>query len=110
MSKRDRYFADVAAIRATGTSADGSVTVTRDPDGDLDVDIRPGLPSTRVVEEPSQFHRATHPPAEPAAPALPSTPEESVPAPGLEHADETPKAGRAAPIEVRLWSSSRMKD
>jgi hypothetical protein len=39
----DRYFADVAAIRATGTSADGWIVVTRASDGDLDVSIRPGL-------------------------------------------------------------------
>ncbi|MFI7597555.1 hypothetical protein [Actinoplanes sp. NPDC049681] len=41
INKMERYFADVAAIRATGTSADRWVTVTRTSDGDL-VGIRPG--------------------------------------------------------------------
>ena len=43
MSKLDRYFDAVAGIRATGTSTDGWVTVTRDPDGEIDVRIRPGM-------------------------------------------------------------------
>ncbi|GAA2562054.1 hypothetical protein GCM10010435_37470 [Winogradskya consettensis] len=43
MSKIDRYFADVAAIQATGKSSDGWITVARSSDGDLDVRIRRGM-------------------------------------------------------------------
>jgi hypothetical protein len=43
VSKLDRYFAAVAGIRAAGTSTEGWVSVTRHPDGDLDVRIRPGM-------------------------------------------------------------------
>ena len=42
MNKLDRYFEAVAGIRATGSSADGWVTVTRAADGELDVQIRTG--------------------------------------------------------------------
>lgn len=43
MSKLDRYFEAVAAIRARGTSTGSWVTVTRAEDGDLDVQIRAGM-------------------------------------------------------------------
>ncbi|MEU4472445.1 hypothetical protein [Micromonospora sp. NPDC023888] len=43
MGKLERYFEDVARIKAEGVSANGWVTVVRDRDGDLKVDIRPGM-------------------------------------------------------------------
>ncbi|MEU8284129.1 hypothetical protein AB0C01_07300 [Micromonospora sp. NPDC048905] len=43
MGKLQRYFEDVARIRAEGVSANGWVTVVRDHDGDLKVDIRSGM-------------------------------------------------------------------
>jgi hypothetical protein len=43
VNKIDRYFDAVAKIRATGTSPDGWVNVTRDPSGEIDVHLRPGM-------------------------------------------------------------------
>ncbi|MFF0097726.1 hypothetical protein ACFYO8_00200 [Micromonospora sp. NPDC005257] len=43
MGKLERYFDDVARIRAEGVSANGWVTVVRRHDGELKVDIRPGM-------------------------------------------------------------------
>ncbi|MEU7753727.1 hypothetical protein [Micromonospora sp. NPDC049171] len=43
MGKLERYFEDVARIKAEGVSANGWVTVVREHDGDLKVDIRPGM-------------------------------------------------------------------
>ncbi|MFJ8691201.1 hypothetical protein [Micromonospora wenchangensis] len=43
MGKLERYFADVARIQAEGVSTNGWVTVVRRHDGDLKVDIRPGM-------------------------------------------------------------------
>jgi hypothetical protein len=43
MSKLDRYFDAVARIRATGTSPEGWVSVTRDPNGEIDVHVHPGM-------------------------------------------------------------------
>ncbi|MEV4824541.1 hypothetical protein [Micromonospora sp. NPDC049274] len=43
MGKLERYFEDVSRIRAEGVSANGWVTVVRDHDGDLQVNIRPGM-------------------------------------------------------------------
>ncbi|MFC3499864.1 hypothetical protein ACFOOK_02580 [Micromonospora krabiensis] len=43
MGKLDRYFEDVARIRAEGVSTNGWVTVAREHDGDIEVDIRPGM-------------------------------------------------------------------
>ncbi|MGK5738910.1 hypothetical protein [Micromonospora sp. URMC 103] len=43
MGKLERYFEDVARIKAEGVSANRWVKVTRNHDGDLDVDIRPGM-------------------------------------------------------------------
>ncbi|MEU4626441.1 hypothetical protein AB0G04_41485 [Actinoplanes sp. NPDC023801] len=37
-----RYYAAVEDIRATGRSPDDAVTVTREPNGEMDVWIRPG--------------------------------------------------------------------
>lgn len=51
MALFDRYQQDVEAIRATGTSSAGWVTVTREPSGQLDVRIRPGLLRTCPREE-----------------------------------------------------------
>ncbi|MFG1918400.1 hypothetical protein [Micromonospora sp. NPDC048898] len=42
MGKLERYFEDVARIKAEGVSVNGWVTVVREHDGDLKVDIRPG--------------------------------------------------------------------
>ncbi|GIF11652.1 YbaB/EbfC family nucleoid-associated protein [Actinoplanes teichomyceticus] len=42
MARLDRYHQAVENIRATGRSPGETVTVTRDPDGELDVWIRPG--------------------------------------------------------------------
>ncbi|MGC4903398.1 hypothetical protein ACLQ2Y_29225 [Micromonospora echinospora] len=43
MGKLERYFDDVARIRAEGVSTNGWVTVVRGHDGDLKVDIRHGM-------------------------------------------------------------------
>lgn len=43
MAAYERYLAGVAAIRAVGRSPRGWVTVTREPSGDLDVQIQPGM-------------------------------------------------------------------
>ena len=43
MAKLERYWSAVAAIRATGTSTNRWVTVTREPDGNLDVHIHTGM-------------------------------------------------------------------
>lgn len=43
MGKLERYFEDVAQIKAEGVSTNGWVKVVRERDGDLDVDIRPGM-------------------------------------------------------------------
>ncbi|WP_406083572.1 hypothetical protein OHA01_02150 [Micromonospora zamorensis] len=43
MGKLERYFEDVARIKAEGVSTNGWVTVVRDHDGDLKVGIRPGM-------------------------------------------------------------------
>ncbi|GAB1644387.1 hypothetical protein [Krasilnikovia sp. MM14-A1259] len=51
MSNLDRYFDAVAAIRATGTSRDGWIKVVRAPDGDIDVQIRPGMLRTCTAQE-----------------------------------------------------------
>lgn len=66
MSRLDRYFADVAAIRATGTSTDRWITVTRAPDGDLDVQIGPGMlrrltDNEIALDEPSRTYLPVEP-------------------------------------------------
>ncbi|MGC4749100.1 hypothetical protein ACLQ28_26075 [Micromonospora sp. DT201] len=43
MGKLERYFEDVAWIKAEGVSTNGWVTVIRDHDGDLKVAIRHGM-------------------------------------------------------------------
>lgn len=43
MGRLERYQDDVAAIHAAGRSTRGWVTVTRAANGDLDVQIRPGM-------------------------------------------------------------------
>lgn len=43
MGKLERYFEDVARIAAEGVSTHGWVKVIRAHDGDLKVDIRPGM-------------------------------------------------------------------
>ncbi|MBM0258716.1 hypothetical protein [Micromonospora sp. 4G55] len=43
MGKLERYFDDVASIKAMGMSINRWVTVTRGQDGDIDVQIRPGM-------------------------------------------------------------------
>ena len=43
MAALDNYFAAVAAIRAEGMSSGGWVRVTRTPDGDISVGVRPGF-------------------------------------------------------------------
>lgn len=46
MGRLERYQDEVAAIHATGTSGNGSVTVTRAADGEIDVRIRTGTVRT----------------------------------------------------------------
>lgn len=43
MGRLERYFEDVARIRAVGVSTKRWVTVTRGRDGDIEVRIRPGM-------------------------------------------------------------------
>lgn len=51
MAKLERYWDAVAAIRATGTSTNRWITVTRDPDGDIDVHIRSGMLRRLTAEQ-----------------------------------------------------------
>lgn len=43
MGRLERYFEDVARIKAVGVSTNEWVTVVRDHDGEIDVRIRPGM-------------------------------------------------------------------
>lgn len=55
MAHLDRYFQAVESIRATGRSTRGIVAVTRESDGEIDVQIRPGtlrrLAGGEIAEE-----------------------------------------------------------
>lgn len=51
MTEFRRYREAVAAIRATGRSSEGWVTVTREPDGDLDVSISLGMTRRLTADE-----------------------------------------------------------
>jgi len=51
VSRYERYLGDVAAIRAVGRSVRGWVSVVREPSGDLEVQIRPGMLRTLTAQQ-----------------------------------------------------------
>ncbi|BBH70711.1 hypothetical protein ACTI_73960 [Actinoplanes sp. OR16] len=58
MGHLERYYEQVRDIRATGWSPGGTVSVTREADGDLDVWIRPGTLSRHTDDEIASEIRA----------------------------------------------------